>query len=255
MSPVLGEGGRRSHVLRGIREDEAAAVRRIFSMTAQGTGLRTIARTLDAEGVRSPRARPGRHHSWAPSSVRTVLFNTRYKSEVVWGRTKKRDAWGRRKESDRPASDWVVTNIQHLRVVSDELWANAHEALQSRQKAYAFKRGAPRPAGALASKYLLTGMVECGVCGGTIVQTLNANKPAYRCWYNHSRGCAVCSNSLVVDMHLADDTVLQAVTRDVLDPEVVAEALDLALRELEQPVTAVAARPGYPKERDLPPRG
>ena len=222
MSPVLGEGGRRSHVLRGIREDEAAAVRRIFSMTAQGTGLRTIARTLDAEGVRSPRARPGRHHSWAPSSVRTVLFNTRYKSEVVWGRTKKRDAWGRRKESDRPASDWVVTNIQHLRVVSDELWANAHEALQSRQKAYAFKRGAPRPAGALASKYLLTGMVECGVCGGTIVQTLN---------------------------------VLQAVTRDVLDPEVVAEALDLALRELEQPVTAVAARPGYPKERDLPPRG
>ena len=116
-------------------------------------------------------------------------------------------------------------------------------------------RPEPRPAGALASKYLLTGMVECGVCGGTIVQTLNANKPAYRCWYNHSRGCAVCSNSLVVDMHLADDTVLQAVTRDVLDPDVVAEALDLALRELEQPVTAVAARPGYPKERDLPPRG
>jgi len=43
-------------------------------------------------------------------------------------------------------------------------------------------------------------------------------------------------------MHLADDTVLQAVTRDVLDPEVVREALDLALRDLEQPATAVAAR-------------
>jgi hypothetical protein len=80
------------------------------------------------------------------------------------------------------------------------------------------------------------------VCGGTIVQSLNANKPAYRCWYNHSRGGAVCSNSLVVDMHLADDVVLQAVTRDVLDPEVVDEALDLALRDLEQPVTAGAAR-------------
>ena len=66
-------------------------------------------------------------------------------------------------------------------------------------------------------------MVECGVCGGTIVQTLNANKPAYRCWYNHSRGSAVCSNSLVVDMHVADDVVLQAITRDVLDPEVVDE--------------------------------
>src|SRR5437899_2330457 len=240
--PVLGEGGQRSHVLREVREDEAAAVRRIFRMAAHSVGLRTIARTLNAEGVRSPRARPGRHHSWAPSSVRTVLFNPLYKGEVVWGRTKKRDAWGRKKESDRPANEWVVTSVEHLRIVSDELWANAHESLQSRQKTYGFKRGSPRPAGALDSKYLLTGMVECGVCGGTIVQTLNANKPAYRCWYNHSRGSAVCTNSLVVEMHLADDTVLQAVTRDVLDPEVVREALDLALRDLEQPATAVAAR-------------
>src|SRR2546427_1038303 len=85
-------------------------------------------------------------------------------------------------------------------------------------------------------------MLECGVCGGTIVQTWNGRKPAYRCWYNHSRGSAVCANSLVVEMHLADDTVLQAVTRDVLDPEVVPEALDLALLDLEQPAPAVAAR-------------
>jgi hypothetical protein len=51
----------------------------------------------------------------------------------------------------------------------------------------------------------------------------------------------VCSNSLVVDMHVADETVLQTVARDVLDPQVVDEALDLALRDLEQPATASAA--------------
>jgi tetratricopeptide (TPR) repeat protein len=71
---------------------------------------------------------------------------------------------------------------------------------------------------------------------------VNGHKPAYRCWYNHSRARTVCSNSLMVDMHLADDAVLRAVTRDVLDPDVVREALDLALRELEQPDGAVAAR-------------
>ena len=32
-----------------------------------------------------------------------------------------------------------------------------------------------------------------------------ARKPAYRCWYNHSRGRAVCENTLVVDKH-RDDT-------------------------------------------------
>jgi hypothetical protein len=40
---------------------------------------------------------------------------------------------------------------------------------------------------------------------------------------------------LPVDMHLADETALQAVTRDVLTPQVATEALDLAVRDLEQP--------------------
>jgi site-specific DNA recombinase len=240
--PVTDDGGLRSHVIREVREDEAAIVRRIFELAGRGVGFRTIAQTLNADGVRSPRARLGRHHSWAPSSVRTVLFNSIYKGEVIWGRTKKRDAWGRRKESQRPADEWVVTQVEALRIVTDEAWVTAHEALRSKQKMFGFKRGSPRPPAAFDSKYLLTGFLECGVCGGSIVQTWNGTKPAYRCWYNHSRGRAVCSNTLLVDMHLADDAVLRAVARDVLDPEVVGEALDLAVRELEQPATAAAAR-------------
>src|SRR3989442_5478402 len=240
--PVVDQGGQRSHVVREIREDEAATVRHIFSLAAGGTGLRTIARALNAEGVRSPRARAGRHHSWAPSSVRSVLFNSLYKGEGLWRRTKKRDAWGRRKESDRPTNEWVITRAEHLRIVSDDLWAKGHEALQSRQKAYGFKRGSPRPVGALDSKYLLTGMVECGVCGGRYVQTRNCRKPADRLWYNHSRGRAGCADTLRVEMHPTHDPVLQAVTRDVLDPEVVREAPHLAPRHLEQPPPRVAAR-------------
>src|SRR5262249_17577224 len=119
--PILGEGGRRSHVEREIREDEAATVRRIFTMVGTGIGLRKIAQTLKAEGLRSPRARAGRHHSWAPSSIRAVLFNRLYKGEVVWGRTKKRDAWGRRKESHRPTDEWIITTVEPLRIVSEEL--------------------------------------------------------------------------------------------------------------------------------------
>ena len=240
--PVVAEDGRRSHVVREIREDEAVTVRRIFSMAAGSVGLGTIARTLNSEGVRSPRPRQGRHRSWSPSSVRTILFNRLYKGEVVWGRTKKRDAWGRKKQSDRPTSEWVVTTVEHLRIVEDDLWANAHGALQSRQKKYGFKPESPRRTSGVDSKYLLTGMVECGVCGGTIVLTWNGRKQVYRCWHNHSRGGAVCANSLLVDMHLADETVLRAVSRDVLDSEVVSEALELALRELEQEDTAGGAR-------------
>src|SRR5262249_35675879 len=135
----------------------------------------------------------------------------------------------------------VVTSVEHLRIVSDDVWAGAHEALENKQKVYGFKRGFGRPAGAFDSKHLLTGMVVCGVCGGTIEQAVTARNPAYGCWYNHSRGRAVCSNGLVVDMPLADETVLRAVAGDVLDPQVAVEALELALRELEQPASEATA--------------
>ncbi len=82
-APVFGEGDRRSHVTREIREDEAATVRRIFDLAAASVGLKSIAMTLNGEGVGSPRAREGRHHSWTPSSVRTVLFNPLYKGDNV----------------------------------------------------------------------------------------------------------------------------------------------------------------------------
>src|SRR5467141_3604649 len=58
--PVFGEGNCRSHVIREVREDEAVTVRQIFQMATDGKGLRTIAITLNAQGIRSPRAREGR---------------------------------------------------------------------------------------------------------------------------------------------------------------------------------------------------
>src|SRR5438093_515115 len=240
--PVLDEGGRRSHVVREIRNDEAAIVRRIFEMVASGDGQKKIAMALNAEGTRAPRPRPGRHRSWAPSSVRAILFKPLYKGEVVWGRTKKRDSWGRRKQRDRPANEWVVTKVEHLRVVSDELWGAAHDSLRARQKSFGFKRALPRLASARESKYLLSGFVRCGVCGGSIVQSLIALKSVYRCWYNWSRGSSVCSNTLTVVQERADLAVLRAIERDVLDPEVVETGLALALQELTQSGTGTAAR-------------
>jgi hypothetical protein len=82
----------------------------------------------------------------------------------------------------------------------------------------------------------------CGVCGGTIVQSWMALKSVYRCWYSWSRGRAVCSNTLTVNQERADLAVLRAVERDVLDPEVVAAAISLALDRLSQSDTLNAGR-------------
>ena len=48
-------------------------------------------------------------------------------------RTKKRDTWGRRKQSARPATEWVTVRLEDLRVVSDQLWDAAHVSISSRR--------------------------------------------------------------------------------------------------------------------------
>jgi len=57
---IIGPDGRRSHVKRQINPSEADVVRRIFTMTAAGTGLTSIAKSLNDEAVRSPRPQQGR---------------------------------------------------------------------------------------------------------------------------------------------------------------------------------------------------
>ena len=71
---VLGPDGQRSHVERRILEPEADVVRRIFQQCANGCGLTTIAKTLNAERALCPRSQQGRPKGWAPSSVREVLY-------------------------------------------------------------------------------------------------------------------------------------------------------------------------------------
>src|SRR5688572_8599843 len=67
---VCGPDGMRSHVTRRVNDAEAAIVRRIFTLCAEGTGLTRITKTLNDEGAPAQRAQQGRPAAWAGSSVR-----------------------------------------------------------------------------------------------------------------------------------------------------------------------------------------
>jgi len=77
-------GDRHTHVLREIDPAQADVVRRILEMTASGMGLLRIARTLGAEGVRSPSGA-----GWGTTSLAWVLNRELYRGQVVYGKTAK----------------------------------------------------------------------------------------------------------------------------------------------------------------------
>lgn len=123
-------------VVRVVNHAEAAIVRDIFDRCAKGQGFRMIAHALNEAGAPSPRAQQGRPHGWCPSSVREALHRPLYRGEIVWNRTRKRNAWGVKQQHERPTTDWLTVPAPQLRLVSDAAWAAAHERLSTSRETY-----------------------------------------------------------------------------------------------------------------------
>jgi site-specific DNA recombinase len=206
---------------------------------------------LNQEGLPSPRPRrDGRPRSWTSSSVRGILLNPLYRGRIVWGRIRKRDSWGLKKYLDRPESEWVKLDAEHLRIVPDELWHAAEHRLASTRMAHGWdagRRAGGRPVRATDSRYLLTGFAECSVCGGGMVVgsqdfKRRGRRPVYGCGYHRERGNAVCTNRLVAPIEIADRSVLTALRADVMRLEVVDAAPEQALDTLRPSASEVTQR-------------
>jgi site-specific DNA recombinase len=237
---VNGSNGQRSHVRREVIAHEAAVIRRIFQLCADGLGLKAVAKLLNDEGQLSPRAQRNRSQTWAPSSVRAVLFRPLYRGEIVWNQTRNCDKWGQAKRGDRPETDWIRVPAPELRIVTDDLWTAAHARLSASRAIYLRGTGGAafgRPALGNPSKYLLTNLAQCGVCGHPLrVCTRshgNGRAQFYGCAGYHDRGRSVCRNNADVPMAEADGIVLEALLDEVLDSSIIDDAIGEALQFLQ----------------------
>ena len=228
---ILGPDGTRARVERRINEAEAAVVRRIFQLYAAGHGLAGIAHALNAEGAPTPRPQLGRPAGWSASSARAVLQRSLYLGEAIYGRCKKRDLTGQLRSSKRPPSEWVRCAVPDLRVVPADVAAACAERFASqRTRTLRLHDGQliGRPPGE-GSPYLLCGLLQCGVCGGSleVLSSTSAGRRVfhYRCYTSRRKGATACANRLPAPMALADRAVLDAVAATLLDPAVVARAL------------------------------
>ena len=246
---VCDADGRRQHVTRRIVESEATVVRRIFDACAAGEGLRTIAKTLNAERVPAPRAQQGRPCAWAPTTIREVLYRQLYRGVIVWNQTRKRNAWGLERRTVKASTDWITIEAPEQRIVSEAQWLAAHGRLEQTRQTYL--RGTRghlwgRPADGHESKYLLTGLSRCGLCGGTmIVRSRSHGRQRayfYACSSFHHRGKTVCTNSLEMRLQDADDAVLSALKRELLDPEILEAAISRAASRVASPEKEPEAR-------------
>ena len=166
--------------IRGEREiyaTEAEIVRRIFQEFARGTSPRAIARRLNEDGIPGPKGRLWTDSVLSGHAKRGtgLLNNELYIGRLVWNRQRfmKNPDTGKRVARLNPPEEWIVAEVPELRILDDEVWQAATARQGEISEKYATSIAATRAAHAnrLNSthrpRYLLSGLLECSVCGGS----------------------------------------------------------------------------------------
>ncbi|MDF3051649.1 MAG: recombinase, partial [Pseudonocardia sp.] len=156
-----------------IYEPEAAVVRRIFTERAAGTTIREICRQLNADGVPSPTGKP----TWGHSTLCRLLRNEAYVGRVYYNRTESvpdRRPTRRSRQVPREREDWIP--IDCPRIVPDELFQTAGQVSTDNTQ-WSPRRAEP-------GRWLLKGLVKCGVCGvGTNCHKMRGRNGSWHFYY------------------------------------------------------------------------
>jgi site-specific DNA recombinase len=160
-----------------------------------------------APSAADPKRNPHRSGAaWTLRTVAAILANPRYTGRQVWNRQR----------TDRDLVDPANTGLGHRPVQRWNLPAGwvishrpAHPALVSEADFIAAQdASAPRgPAGPAARRYLLAGLLVCGVCGRRLESAWSNGKPAYRCRH----GCTSATSpspSRPKNLYIREDTIL-----------------------------------------------
>lgn len=225
---------------RDIDEGQAMIVRRIFREFAAGIGPRTIARTLNEEGVPGPGDKP-----WNDTTVRghvkrgTGLINNElYIGRLVWNRMRyiKDPRTGKRVSRMNPESEWVVTEVPELRIIDDELWESAKERQSDIAEKYANAIEAVREHHrtnklntARRPKSLLSGLAFCGCCGGPY-SLRGAGR--FACSNHISKGN--CTNKATIRQDDLETRVLAGIRNRLMAPEIAADAMRAYAEEMNR---------------------
>ncbi len=228
------KGSDREHVrLLPSTPARVEVIRRIFAWYTGGSGLgfKSIADRLNREGVVSPKAK-----GWAMSSIRVIIMNPVYIGRVVWNRRQmgkfhriadrhevERDGCGKRTLKWNDPQDWLVYEHAHEPLVAPDTFERAQRILKERgnhRQATGFLTGKAK-----TSPYLLSGLIKCGACGGSMHgRTTWKNKwrkdgtrigtKYYVCGAAITKGKSVCQ-PIQFPQAVFDDFVLDFVARRI----------------------------------------
>jgi site-specific DNA recombinase len=232
-----------------INESEAANVRRIFELSAEGSSLKAIAKRLNFDHIEPPRSRTARRGEWCPTAIRAMLKRELYKGEVVWNRSKfeKEPGTNRRRRKIREKGEWKRIHHPELAIVSLDLWQRVQQRLTSFGGEHKFRGLVSR---SQTSPYLFSGLLKCGECGGNLIIGTGGGThrhPKYVCSNYFNRG--TCTNDLYIRREQLEERLLGKLQSELLRKEVVDYALEEFGRQLRNSLSSLSSEISQLRQR------
>ena len=149
---------------RTVNEAEAAVVRQIFSMAAQGMSIYRICLTLNERGVQTKQGR-----KWRFCGLNRILRNSAFIGVNYFGERRARKvSGGKQVVTYRPKSEAIRIEGFTPPLISRELFDRVQEQLKVRQSKVTKS----------TRRFLLTGFARCLKCGAPVVGA--SSTPSYR---------------------------------------------------------------------------
>jgi hypothetical protein len=199
-------------------------VREVFARYSAGESPRRIAFDLNARRVSAPR-----RGAWSGSTLNGnrgrgtgILNNEMYVGRLVWNRLSyvKDPDTGKRRSRANASEAVVAVEVPELAIVSRELW-DAVKARQAGldQSAAVKKRLKTEPVAFWSKRrprYLFSGLMRCGVCGGGFSKISEAH---FGCSTARNKGETVCGNRLTIRRDALEATVMEGLSTRLMDPD------------------------------------
>lgn len=154
-----------------IDEETAPTIQRIFQMRSQGMSFRSIALTLNEDGILPPGTlyyhRKGMsdqrnvNQKWSNTTVTSIIRNEVYIGNMVQGKSGT-VSYKNKKLVAKPADEWIRVENTHEPLISKEMW----DIVCDMDKKQVIKR---QPKEGKSS--IFSGIVYCGDCGFKMVSS------------------------------------------------------------------------------------
>ncbi len=174
-----------------INEEEATIIRQMYRWYVEdGYGGGKIADLLNRQGLKTKRG-----CDWNQKAVCRILTNPLYTGKVVNGKQEVADFLTSRRV-DREQEDWLVTEREELRIISDAQFQKAGKLMKSRNDRFHTEHTRQ------SNKYLFSTLIVCKTCGWSFRRVSRTYKNTYVRWVcsrHNGQGVRSCPNAAAVE--------------------------------------------------------